>query len=146
MGEAPVDSRGTARGELLTMRGWSAVPLGVFLVMHGGSNDERGQKRRQKWMRKGWRCLGGADSQRRGKCMAGRSVAPLGQCGERGKGGRGSSSRGTVWRERGRPVHVARRKTGPGGRLTAARSRQGWTTHGARSCAAWGKTGEGRCR
>jgi hypothetical protein len=89
MGEALVDSRGTARGELLTMRGWSAVPLGVFLVMHGSSNDERGQKRRQRWMRKGWRCLGGADSQRRGKCVVGRSVAPLGQCGERGKGGGG---------------------------------------------------------
>jgi hypothetical protein len=74
----PVDFRGVARGALLTMKWWSAVPLGIFPAIHGGSDSARGTKRNQRWMRQGWRCLGDADSRRRGKCAAGCSMAPLG--------------------------------------------------------------------
>jgi hypothetical protein len=39
-----VNSRGTTRRALLTVRGRSAVPLGIFLVIHGGSSGARGTK------------------------------------------------------------------------------------------------------
>jgi hypothetical protein len=41
----PVDFRGVARGALLTMRVWSAVPLGIFPVIHGGFDSARGDKK-----------------------------------------------------------------------------------------------------
>jgi hypothetical protein len=40
-----VDFRGVARGVLLTMSGWSAVPLGIFPVIHGGFDSARGDKK-----------------------------------------------------------------------------------------------------